>query len=146
MQTGQTDLRIKSAKLNFYSKHGKKMKSAANYAKNVGDEKSGLHTGVRTSGNIGADKAQRADDYEPNSILKSEETNILENIAVNFEILNNSLSKSLTPCLSNRNPNVRMQQRTVEGQKNLGVLSRTVGLATPHGAYDRDGFGDHAEL
>lgn len=115
MQTGQTDLRIKSAKLNFYTKHGKKMKSAANYAKNVGDDKSGLRTAVKTSGNIG-DKLQRADDYEPNmSLLKSEETNILENIAVNFEILNNSLSKSLTPCLSNRNPNARVQHRPIEG-------------------------------
>ena len=37
------------------------------------------------------------------SILKSEETNMLENIAVNFERLNqNMLSNSVTPCLSVR--------------------------------------------
>lgn len=146
MQTGQTDLRVKSAKLNFYSKHGKKMKSAAICNKNTADDKSGLHTGKRTSGNTGADRLQRADDYEPNmSLLKSEETNILENIAVNFEILNNSLSKSLTPCLSNRNPNARVASRPADGQAQA-VLSRTVGLATPHRAYDRDAFGDHAEM
>lgn len=147
MQTGQTDLRVKSAKLNFYSKAGpKKMKSTMNYAKNMTtDDKSAMQTMVRTSGCIVMDKGRRpAEEYdEPNmSMLKSEETNILENIAVNFEMLNNSLSKSLTPCLSNRNPNaVRLQQRAndlSQNQKKGAMFCRTVGLTTPHRG-ERDG-------
>lgn len=106
IETGQTDLRIKSAKLNFYTKHGasKNMKSHKRHM--MHDDKSGLWTGVRTSGNIVVDHLLRTEEYEPKddmSILKTDETNILENIAINFEILNNSLAKSMTPSASNQN-------------------------------------------
>lgn len=136
-QTGQTDLRAKSAKLNLYMKGAKKTKSAANYARNMQDDRSGERA-VRaggTRGGAGREHRTVADEYEPNlSMLKSEETTLLENIAVNFEKLNNSLSKSLTPCLSGR---IRNGPQAPLRGKQQPLFSRTGGLTTPHGA-DKD--------
>ena len=81
----------------------KKTKSTANYMRNMHDDRSGERPALRAGGNRGREHRTVADEYEPNlSMLKSEENTLLENIAVNFEKLNNSLSKSLTPCLSGR--------------------------------------------
>jgi len=117
----------------------KKTKSAANYVRNAHDDRSGERAAMRTGGTRrGAGREHRtvADEYEPNlSMLKSEETTLLENIAVNFEKLNNSLSKSLTPCLSGR---VRNGTQVPVRGKQPPPFSRTGGLTTPHGAGDKD--------
>ena len=68
------------------------------------------------------------------SMLKSEETTLLENIAVNYEKLNNTLTKSLTPCLSGRIQNQTFG-RTQGATGSVGLqatgLSRTQGITTP---------------
>lgn len=60
-------------------------------------------------------------DKEANiSLLKSEETNMLENIAVNFEKLNQNLTLSVTPCQSVRNIVASPQWRSsYNGRSNM---------------------------
>lgn len=74
------------------------------------------------------------------SMLKSEETTLLENIAVNFEKLNNTLTKSLTPCLSGRIRNQPLGAQSISGPKGLqpSGISRTQGLTTPIAAGDKE--------